>query len=403
MRIYIHTLFSLLFLNIIPGLSRAQTPETRVAEFFFAESGIHRYESKDVAVLPDSSVLIATRYRTVYTDSIGNRPRQRRIVGGGIIWLDARLEKKREWIWTDRYLDKIWSYNGRIFLSGNTHIGPWRYNPVWIAEMDTDGQLLWETTICKNCQYTFVQDLKADSAGNLYLLLLKEREYTRERMRKGKFPLPDGDTILRRYKSDIRDDMELWRISAAGKPEWKKTLAEPNYGGLYEGKLNIIKDDFDITFYDLLMHQTRHVWLSADGTLWELPLLPEEEIYFTRTGRLVWNGYTHTLKSYDGTLLKYNNSTPEMRLPEFLLDSGTSGYQAFAFDGYMYKGKLFKCIWLNEDLSVKGWKNYPQEEKIIVEHVALLPDGSVLLLCRELLYKGDPDNYGYIQLQHLQP
>lgn len=404
MRICIHTLILLTAACGICRLSYTQTQAYQSVDLYFSEVGKDIYNPRDMLVQPDGSVLVAARYRTEYTDSIRGVSLQRKRSGSGLIWLNARLEKERELVFPDYNIDRLVQYKGRTFLAGNASSSSWRYDPAWVAEINSRGQILWETKLCRTCAYTYMQDIQADSSGNLYVLLLKERDFIRERVKKVKIPAGSGRDSMVNVLSVDKGRLKLYSISPEGKRNWQAAVDEPNYEGLWDAELKVTGSGFDISFYDLTLMGPRCTWLSADRKLQRpFPFSDRDKIYFTHSGALTWNTDAAELKWYNAGILTNTADAPETASgylpPAYLLPLENGGY--FAFNSY---GSNFNGTWLDKDLRIQKTKNYPDIPKVFAEKVSLMPDGSVLVLNRShVLPEYDPDKYMYIKLLRLEP
>ncbi|MBL0911285.1 MAG: hypothetical protein IBJ09_02845 [Bacteroidia bacterium] len=403
MRICIHTLFLLAATCGICRLSYTQAQPYQSVDLYFSEAGKDMYKPEDMLVLPDGSVLIATHFRTEYTDSIRGITWQRKKSGGGLIWLNARLEKERELVFPDYNIDRLVHYKGRTFLAGNAPSFSWRYDPAWVAEINRKGEILWEKKLCRTCAYAYMQDMTADSAGNLYALLLKERDYIRERVKKVKVPAGNGRDSIVDIISVDEGRLKLYSISPEGKRNWQAMADEPNYEGLWDAELKVTGSGFDISFYDLTLMGPRHTWMRADRKVKRPLPFSQDKIYLTHSGALTWNTDAGKLKWYEAGMLKNTTDAPETAYgylpPDHLLPLENGGYFAFNTRGYN-----FNCTWLDKDLRIQKTKNYPGIRKVAAKKVQLMPDGSVLVLNRStVLPEYDPDKYMYIKLLRLEP
>ena len=404
MRIYIHTLFLLAVTCLACQLSHAQTQAYQSVDLYFSEAGKDIYQPRDMLVQPDGSVLIATHYRTEYTDSIQGRSLQKRKYGGGLIWLNSRLEKERELMFPDNEIERLVQYKGRTFLAGSIYSSSWRYNPAWVAEINSRGEILWETKLCRTCASTYMEDIQADSAGNLYVLLVKEREYIRERAKKVKISMSNGRDSIADVLSDEKGRLKLYSISPQGKKNWQVGVDKPGYEGFLDAKVKVRGTGFDISFYDLTPMGFRYIWMSADRKLQRpLPFSDEDMIYFTDSATFVWNRVADKLNRYEAGTLKNTTQAPQTWAgyspPDYLLPLENDGYLAFNS-----AGSNFHCAWLDKNLRIEKQKKYPDNEKIRVEKVQCMPDGSLLVLSKSYVQpKYDPDKHTFIRLMRLQP
>jgi len=393
-----HILISLILISqILTAQKIATKTEVEEYNFFYSDTAngefaFGDYEPNDFIQLNDGSYLIGTelsisfpsRYKTTenYDSTYFAKSRifqeKTHTSSGTVLKLNSNFEKEWETFFNGQRIEGIFkSTENRILIVGEDVFMKF----VWIAELDTNGNKLWE----KHFEYknkVTIADARIDENNEIYLLL--ESSHIKP------FQIRKYYGKIRIYllkDSEINSHLALLKISLDGKKKWIKPIDKrKNYNKFGYNLVASQKSIFASYTYsgfekDSLIKGENVIEISKSGKTKITREIPKQTILLFDKGLVTITSYSK------GELILYKSGKLIDSTKIESADNHVKIEKAINIsNGYLILGSNYDnnrdylLINVSSDLKFKDYWTYPREEFNEIRGAAILNNGDIIIV-----------------------